>query len=70
MLCNDCEARTYTPFHFVGNKCGECGGYCTSIIRREVTPSPSLFLPYPPRLLFSPLSPPSPSSSPSLSLSP
>eukprot|EP00026_Physarum_polycephalum_P006226 Phypoly_transcript_06268.p1 GENE.Phypoly_transcript_06268~~Phypoly_transcript_06268.p1 ORF type:complete len:467 (+),score=58.16 Phypoly_transcript_06268:161-1561(+) len=44
ILCNDCGAKTYTPFHFVGGKCGECGGYCTSVIRKEVTDPATLSL--------------------------
>eukprot|EP00026_Physarum_polycephalum_P008921 Phypoly_transcript_09027.p1 GENE.Phypoly_transcript_09027~~Phypoly_transcript_09027.p1 ORF type:complete len:464 (+),score=107.34 Phypoly_transcript_09027:191-1393(+) len=30
--CNDCATKTWLPMHFLGNKCGNCGGYATSII--------------------------------------
>jgi Zn finger protein HypA/HybF involved in hydrogenase expression len=36
ILCNDCEEKTTTRLHFLGNKCKECGGYNTSILSTEV----------------------------------
>jgi len=33
VLCNDCEAKTFERFHFVGIKCGKCDGYNTSILK-------------------------------------
>ena len=32
ILCNDCEKKTITKFHFMYHKCQECGGYNTSVI--------------------------------------
>jgi len=32
-LCNDCGAKTTSKFHFIGIKCGECGGYNTAILQ-------------------------------------
>lgn len=33
ILCNDCQARTPdAAFHFIGNKCGGCGGYNTRTV--------------------------------------
>jgi hypothetical protein len=32
-LCNDCNAKTVGQYHFIGIKCGECGGYNTSILQ-------------------------------------
>jgi len=29
--CNDCEAHTDAPFHFVYHRCGDCGGYNTRL---------------------------------------
>lgn len=29
VLCNDCGHRSEVPFHVVGHKCSDCGGYNT-----------------------------------------
>ncbi len=33
ILCNDCEAKTCTKFHFVYHKCQQCGSYNTKVIK-------------------------------------
>lgn len=33
ILCNDCEAKTVTKFHFVYHKCIKCGSYNTKCIK-------------------------------------
>ena len=33
IVCNDCEFKGEVPFHPIGLKCGECGGYNTVKIR-------------------------------------
>jgi hypothetical protein len=30
VYCNDCDQKTCTVFHFIGNMCRECGGFNTS----------------------------------------
>ena len=30
IFCNDCRKSSETDFHFLGNKCNECGGYNTN----------------------------------------
>ena len=32
VLCNDCEARTEAPFHFVHHACGKCRSYNTRLL--------------------------------------
>lgn len=32
-LCNDCSAKTKTKYHFIGIKCGGCGGYNTATLQ-------------------------------------
>lgn len=32
VLCNDCSATSEAAFHFIGNKCGACGGYNTRVV--------------------------------------
>jgi hypothetical protein len=32
ILCNDCNVKEITAFHFIGNKCSKCQGYNTNII--------------------------------------
>jgi hypothetical protein len=33
ILCNDCEAKTVTKFHFVYHKCSRCGSYNTKLLK-------------------------------------
>lgn len=33
ILCNDCEVKTCTKFHFVYHKCKDCGSYNTKVIK-------------------------------------
>jgi hypothetical protein len=33
ILCNDCEEKTCTKFHFVYHKCKACGSYNTKVIK-------------------------------------
>jgi hypothetical protein len=33
VLCNDCERRCITKYHFMYHKCIYCGGYNTKLIR-------------------------------------
>lgn len=33
-LCNDCNAKTETPFHYLGAKCLACGSYNTAVTGR------------------------------------
>ena len=33
ILCNDCEAKSHAPFHFLYHKCGLCGGYNTRLLQ-------------------------------------
>jgi hypothetical protein len=30
VYCNDCEQKSWTDLHFIGNMCRECGGFNTS----------------------------------------
>ena len=41
VLCNDCEQKTETKFHFEGLKCGnkDCGSYNTKIISTSGFPT-------------------------------
>jgi hypothetical protein len=39
VLCSDCEKKSHSPFHFLGQKCAECGSYNTKIISREGFPA-------------------------------
>ena len=32
ILCNDCETKTITSFHFIYHKCQNCGSYNTTIL--------------------------------------
>ena len=32
VLCNDCDARTEAPFHFVYHACGSCRSYNTRVV--------------------------------------
>ncbi|KAG0238886.1 hypothetical protein BGW42_000047 [Actinomortierella wolfii] len=33
VLCNDCEVKTETSFHFLYHKCGQCKGYNTKVLQ-------------------------------------
>ncbi|KAG0254064.1 hypothetical protein DFQ27_007073 [Actinomortierella ambigua] len=33
VLCNDCEVKTETAFHFLYHKCGQCKGYNTKVLQ-------------------------------------
>ena len=33
VLCNDCEKKSYSKYHFLYHKCGECGSYNTKTIK-------------------------------------
>ena len=33
VICNDCEVKTITKFHFMYHKCGRCNGWNTNIVR-------------------------------------
>jgi len=33
LYCNDCEKRNYSNYHFIYNKCKDCRGYNTNIIK-------------------------------------
>lgn len=37
-LCNDCNAKTEAPLHFLGQKCGNCGSYNTTVSSRSGLP--------------------------------
>jgi zinc finger-like protein len=32
ILCNDCEQKGRSPFHWLYHKCGQCGSYNTRAI--------------------------------------
>ena len=34
VLCNDCDQKTETPFHYLGAKCTPCGSYNTTVTGR------------------------------------
>ncbi|XP_010506712.1 PREDICTED: uncharacterized protein LOC104783276 [Camelina sativa] len=38
ILCNDCERKGTTRFHWLYHKCGSCGSYNTRVIKTETTP--------------------------------
>ncbi|KAH0880451.1 hypothetical protein HID58_067845 [Brassica napus] len=40
ILCNDCERKGTTRFHWLYHKCGTCGSYNTRVIRSETTTVP------------------------------
>ncbi|KAF8103682.1 hypothetical protein N665_0186s0050 [Sinapis alba] len=40
ILCNDCECKGTTRFHWLYHKCGTCGSYNTRVIRSETTTAP------------------------------
>ena len=33
VICNDCEVKTITKFHFMYHKCNQCNGWNTNIMR-------------------------------------
>ncbi|KAJ1556932.1 hypothetical protein HK405_001373, partial [Cladochytrium tenue] len=33
VYCNDCEKKSYAPFHFIYHKCAHCNGYNTKVVR-------------------------------------
>lgn len=33
VLCNDCEGKTWSKFHFLYHKCADCGSYNTKVIK-------------------------------------
>ena len=35
LYCNDCEKRNYANYHFIYNKCKDCNGYNTNIIKTK-----------------------------------
>jgi len=35
ILCNDCNDKTVTSFHFIGNECQSCGSFNTTIIGKK-----------------------------------
>ncbi|KAH0904264.1 hypothetical protein HID58_043767 [Brassica napus] len=37
ILCNDCQRKGTTRFHWLYHKCGSCGSYNTRVIRSETT---------------------------------
>ncbi|KAK4735905.1 hypothetical protein R3W88_010166 [Solanum pinnatisectum] len=39
ILCNDCEQKCRTPFHWLYHKCGFCGSYNTRVITLPTTDS-------------------------------
>jgi RING finger/CHY zinc finger protein 1 len=32
IFCNDCETKSFTPFHYLGNECVNCNGFNTNIL--------------------------------------
>ncbi|KAI4350930.1 hypothetical protein L6164_005333 [Bauhinia variegata] len=40
ILCNDCERKGTSRFHWLYHKCGFCGSYNTRVIKGETTDSP------------------------------
>ncbi|XP_023920867.2 zinc finger protein BRUTUS [Quercus suber] len=41
ILCNDCDRKGSSSFHWLYHKCGFCGSYNTRVIKSEVTICPS-----------------------------
>lgn len=41
ILCNDCEKKSDTKFHFQYHKCQECGSYNTKILSTFIVAAPS-----------------------------
>ncbi len=41
VLCNDCETKTVTKFHFRFHKCKDCGGYNTKVLEQWDKKPPS-----------------------------
>jgi RING finger/CHY zinc finger protein 1 len=39
VLCNDCDQKTESPFHYLGAKCTPCGSYNTTVTGRLNFPS-------------------------------
>lgn len=36
ILCNDCNDKTITNFHFIGHECQSCSSYNTTIIKKKI----------------------------------
>jgi predicted ATP-dependent serine protease len=34
VLCNDCDAKSESPFHYLGARCQPCGSYNTAVTGR------------------------------------
>ncbi|KAI8898806.1 zinc-ribbon-domain-containing protein [Globomyces pollinis-pini] len=32
IYCNDCEKKSYTPYHFLYHKCQHCNGYNSKLL--------------------------------------
>jgi hypothetical protein len=32
IFCNDCDTKSFTPFHYLGNECFNCNSFNTSIL--------------------------------------
>lgn len=39
LLCNDCSAKSSTPFHFLGLRCENCNSYNTIELQRSANPA-------------------------------
>lgn len=46
ILCNDCEVKGETKFHYLGMKCGDCGSYNTSTLSTKNMPSSEEIMEY------------------------